>query len=222
MSALAENAISAKNNGLEPRYPIIAATSARLLRAPSPARCRRLPERDGPGGRLHRRSAESRRRRDPKLCCGVRRIFVRSVLGFLEREARRQGQRGARSGAVIFVQRFGSALNLNLHFHALVIDGAYASTSPFARPDFHPAPPLEDEDVAQLTQTLQRRVTRYLQRKARLPREPSEADDSACEPELLALISAASVQGQAALPADSKPPALRLGARREVRKPLGA
>ena len=50
---------------------------------------------------------------DPKLCCAVRRIFVRSVLGFLERQAREQGHSGARSGAVIFVQRFGSAPNLD-------------------------------------------------------------------------------------------------------------
>jgi hypothetical protein len=55
---------------------------------------------------------------------------------------------------VIFVQRFGSALNLNLHFHALVLDGAYTSASPFSGPDLHTAPPLEDEHVAELARTL--------------------------------------------------------------------
>ncbi len=44
---------------------------------------------------------------DPKLCCAVRRIFVRSVLDFLERQAQQQGHFGARSGAVVLVQRFG-------------------------------------------------------------------------------------------------------------------
>jgi len=29
--------------------------------------------------------------------------------------------------AVVFAQRFGSALNLILHFHALVLDGAFVS-----------------------------------------------------------------------------------------------
>ena len=155
---------------------------------------------------------------DPKLLCAVRRIFVRSVLGFLERQAREQGHAGARGGAVVFVQRFGSALNLNLHFHALVLDGAYTTTSPFSRPDFHPAPPLEDEHVAELSRTLHRRVTRYLQRKGRLPRE-SDVDDeaSSSEPDLLALISAASVQNSAALPAESQPPMARLGRRSDVR-----
>ena len=32
---------------------------------------------------------------------------------------------GAQSGAVTLIQRFGSALNLNLHFHMLYLDGAY-------------------------------------------------------------------------------------------------
>jgi hypothetical protein len=31
----------------------------------------------------------------------------------------------ARTGAVTLIQRFGSALNLNLHFHMLFLDGVY-------------------------------------------------------------------------------------------------
>jgi hypothetical protein len=31
----------------------------------------------------------------------------------------------ARSGALTLIQRFGSALNLNLHFHMLFLDGVY-------------------------------------------------------------------------------------------------
>jgi putative transposase len=31
----------------------------------------------------------------------------------------------ARTGAVMFIQRFGSALNLNVHFHMLFLDGVY-------------------------------------------------------------------------------------------------
>jgi hypothetical protein len=32
----------------------------------------------------------------------------------------------APTGAVTLIQRFGSALNLNIHFHMLFLDGAYA------------------------------------------------------------------------------------------------
>jgi len=34
---------------------------------------------------------------------------------------------GVRCGSVSFVQRFGSALNLNPHFHVLMLDGVYAT-----------------------------------------------------------------------------------------------
>src|SRR5690606_30726684 len=33
----------------------------------------------------------------------------------------------ARTGAVTFIQRFGSALNLNVHFHMLFLDGVYVT-----------------------------------------------------------------------------------------------
>ena len=50
-------------------------------------------------------------------------IFVRAVLASLRRRARQQGAFGGRGGAVAIIQRFGSALNLNIHVHALVLDG---------------------------------------------------------------------------------------------------
>lgn len=34
-------------------------------------------------------------------------------------------KRIARTGAVTLIQRFGSALNLNVHFHMLFLDGVY-------------------------------------------------------------------------------------------------
>ena len=32
----------------------------------------------------------------------------------------------AQTGSVTLIQRFGSALNLNIHFHMLILDGVYA------------------------------------------------------------------------------------------------
>lgn len=56
---------------------------------------------------------------DAKLCSAVRRILVRTLLGWLRERAQSAGIHAGRSGAVVVAQRFGSALNLNLHFHAL-------------------------------------------------------------------------------------------------------
>lgn len=48
----------------------------------------------------------------------------------------------AHTGAVTLIQRFGSALNLNIHFHMLFLDGVYQDGAAHAPPRFHwvPAP----------------------------------------------------------------------------------
>jgi hypothetical protein len=43
----------------------------------------------------------------------------------------------------------GSAINLNLHFHALVLDGTYVSPRSALAPRCQPAAPLTDADVAE-------------------------------------------------------------------------
>ena len=62
---------------------------------------------------------------DHDLCRTVVSVYVRAVLGFLRTRARRAGIANGRSGAVAIIQRFGGALNLNVHIHALVIDGVF-------------------------------------------------------------------------------------------------
>jgi hypothetical protein len=65
---------------------------------------------------------------DARLTSAVLGLFVRAVFASLRRRARRQwGITRAKCGAVTFVQRFGDALNLNVHFHSLVLDGVYAA-----------------------------------------------------------------------------------------------
>ena len=64
---------------------------------------------------------------DAKLTSEVLRAFLRSLFAELRRRARRKwGVPAAQCGAVTFIQRFGSALNLNVHFHTLALDGVYS------------------------------------------------------------------------------------------------
>ena len=63
---------------------------------------------------------------DHDLCRAVVAVYLRAVLGWLRRQARRGGVVDGRGGAVAVVQRFGAALNLNMHIHALVLDGVFA------------------------------------------------------------------------------------------------
>ena len=49
-------------------------------------------------------------------------VYLRAVVGFLRHSARQAGVVDGRGGAVAIFQRFGGAVNLNVHVHALVLD----------------------------------------------------------------------------------------------------
>ena len=95
---------------------------------------------------------------DHELCRAVSGVAVRAVLAFLRRRARREGVADGRSGAVVVVQRFGGALNLNIHLHALVLDGVFTNDGGAVR--FHPVRRLTHEDVAEVVALVAQRVRR--------------------------------------------------------------
>ena len=66
---------------------------------------------------------------DGKLVSAVLAVFLRVVYGWYRRQANKQGHAGGRCGSVTFVQRFGSALNCNPHFHVLMPDGVYVTSA---------------------------------------------------------------------------------------------
>ena len=106
---------------------------------------------------------------------------------------------GGRGGAVTAIQRFGSALNGNMHFHSLVLDGVYTRATPTARPIFHRLPPPTDADITTLLTQLHRRVRRLLARRGRLAQDDPGRDPFAAQEPLFAQTVAASLQGRVAL-----------------------
>ena len=56
---------------------------------------------------------------DTALLGQILRIFIRAIFGSLRRHARESGIPDGKCGAVTFIQRWGSALNLTPHFHVL-------------------------------------------------------------------------------------------------------
>ncbi len=63
---------------------------------------------------------------DARLVSDLLHIFVREVFRSLSRRARNPSPSARHQcGAVTFVQRFGDALNINVHFHMLALDGVY-------------------------------------------------------------------------------------------------
>src|SRR5437870_3738717 len=68
-------------------------------------------------------------------------------------------------GSVTFIQRFGSAINLNLHFHCVFIEGVYLDRTEAGRkPRFVTVEPPSDADIATVLQKLSHRVIRKLRR----------------------------------------------------------
>ena len=64
--------------------------------------------------------------------------FISAVNSDLRRRARQRKLHGRlQTGSLSVVQRFGSSLNLNVHFHVIVMDGVYAQ-QPDGNLLFHP------------------------------------------------------------------------------------
>ena len=53
------------------------------------------------------------------------RLFIEAVFARYRAWAKRKGLGAAPTGAVTHVQRFGSSVNLNVHFHSMLLDGVF-------------------------------------------------------------------------------------------------
>ena len=79
----------------------------------------------------------------PKLVTPVLQVVHRVITRFLLKQAGVKTDE-ADSGAVTLIQRFGSAANLNIHLHCLVLDGVYRRGTDGA-PEFVEVPAPTDE-----------------------------------------------------------------------------
>lgn len=134
---------------------------------------------------------------DHAACRAVTAAFVGAVFAWIRSRARRRGVRDGRTGAVVIVQRFGGALNLNVHLHALVLDGVFAPGAGGLRFWSLDRSAVAAADLAALLAVVERRVWGRL--KERGLRGDDDAWDrwAGTEPALAGL-AAASVAGLAA------------------------
>ena len=136
------------------------------------------------------------------LCRAVVRILMQAVERHLRTWARARGLQDVRGGGVAVIQRFGGSVNLNVHVHALVLDGVYARASD-GRLRFHPAPEPTALDVEDIVTTIVAAVRRMLARHGVDLDGGDDAEDllAAASP-LLAGLAATSVQGRVGMPGD--------------------
>jgi len=88
-------------------------------------------------------------------------IVYRTIASHLRKKAGYRASQ-AQTGAVTLIQRFGFALNLNIHFHMLFLDGVYAEDRHGVSRFFRVKAPSHAELVA-LAHQLSHRVGRYLE-----------------------------------------------------------
>ena len=67
----------------------------------------------------------------------------------------------ALAGTILFLQRFGSSLNLNPHFHIIALDGVYEKKST-GRYKFYSISAPTDEDIGLLVKRIADRINKYL------------------------------------------------------------
>ena len=131
---------------------------------------------------------------DSELMRDILNIFVRAVFSELRRRARDLlGLKRSQCGAVTFVQRFNSALGLNIHFHLIGLDGVYAA-GPDGAPQFHELPSPEDADVLQAVTLIAGRVQGMTQHRGL----EDEADTLLENDPGLAALYASAVRGRIA------------------------
>jgi len=124
------------------------------------------------------------------LLTGVHRVAMQIIERWYAKQA--NVPKEGKTGSITAVQRFGSALNLNLHFHCIFLDGVYVC-GPDGHLKFRPVVP-HTTDVEQLVVAIAAACEDWLSRQGFGPEDEGGDDDDA-----QAVIQQAALLGQAAL-----------------------
>ncbi len=93
--------------------------------------------------------------RNPRLLTRVLQACIRALFAVARKRAKAAGLQARHPGAITFIQRFGSALQLNVHFHVVMADGLFDDDGSFQH-----LPPLHDEDVEHILSKTIRNIVR--------------------------------------------------------------
>jgi hypothetical protein len=132
------------------------------------------------------------------------RVFQRTLFAWQRLRGRRAGIRDGRPGAVTFVQRFGSVLNLNPHLHSLHPDGLFVEDAG-ERLTFIPLPPPTDGEVRFLAARLAERLGAVARRRVAQAQDRPPWDPDEDAPVLAANADAIHLPGPRLLPGMEAP-----------------
>ena len=121
----------------------------------------------------------------PAVLSKVLRVVYRTISGHLLAKAGLTRATG-NTGAVTLIQRFGSALNLNVHFHMIFVDGAYL-TDGAGPPVFRHVPSPSKAELHALVRHIAERIGRMLEKHGLIERAAAWAVCGALRRNLLAV-----------------------------------
>jgi ribosomal protein S27E len=110
---------------------------------------------------------------DPDSLTLVLRTVYRAISGFQLRQAGLTRATGY-PGAVTLIQRFGSALNLNIHFHMIFLDGVYVPVEG-APPVFRRVPAPTGAELQALVQQIAACIGKVLEQRGLIERDMQNA-----------------------------------------------
>jgi len=112
-----------------------------------------------------------------KLTSKVHQIASKEIAAYYLKIAKTQGIEKPLPGSITFIQRFGSACNLNIHFHLVALEGVYDEPADEgAPPKFVAFEPPTDEEVADVVEKIAAKVIKHLRKKGYLQEEGQEVE----------------------------------------------
>jgi hypothetical protein len=121
----------------------------------------------------------------PEVLRALARIHAEELGRHYKQAAKKSGEAGKlHAGAVTFVQRFGSSLNLHVHLHTCALDGVYVDGEEGDAPRFVPAAPPSRAELYILAERVALWVMTWLRPSPRPLSEtkPSPVTASTCTP----------------------------------------
>ncbi len=102
----------------------------------------------------------------PEVLRALARIHAEELARHYKNAAKKSGETGKlHAGAVTFVQRFGSSLNLHVHLHTCALDGVYVEGEEGEALRFVAAAPPSRADLYVLAERVALRVTTWLRKR---------------------------------------------------------
>jgi hypothetical protein len=102
----------------------------------------------------------------PEVLRALARIHAEELARHYKQTAKKSGEDGKlHTGAVTFVQRFGSSLNLHVHLHTCALDGVYVEGEEGELPRFVPADPPSRAELYVLAERVALRVMTWLRKR---------------------------------------------------------